>query len=139
VRGGLVVYSNDLKHRLAGVDEALLADEGPVSAHVAAALARGARDQLDATFGVAVTGVAGPDQQAGQRVGTVYTAVAGPDSLLREQFRSGYPQSAYRSGYHQPESAGPGARPEEVRASVRRRAVDDCLTLLDHSVRELLA
>ena len=77
-RGGLVVYATDLKESLAGVPRPLLAAEGPVSAHVAAALAAGARDRLGATFGVGVTGVAGPDPQNGQPVGTVHLAVAGP-------------------------------------------------------------
>ena len=77
-RGGLVVYATDLKESLAGVPGPLLAAEGPVSAHVAAALAAGARDRLGATYGVGVTGVAGPDPQNGQPVGTVHLAVAGP-------------------------------------------------------------
>lgn len=77
-RGGLVVYATDLKETLAGVPGPLLAAEGPVSAHVAAALAAGARDRLGATYGVGVTGVAGPDPQNGQPVGTVHLAVAGP-------------------------------------------------------------
>ena len=77
-RGGLIVYATDLKETLAGVPGPLLAAEGPVSAHVAAALAAGARDRLAATYGVGVTGVAGPDPQNGQPVGTVHLAVAGP-------------------------------------------------------------
>ena len=77
-RGGLIVYATDLKEALAGVPGPLLAAEGPVSAHVAAALAGGARDRLGATYGVGVTGVAGPDPQNGQPVGTVHLAVAGP-------------------------------------------------------------
>jgi nicotinamide-nucleotide amidase len=77
-RGGLVVYATDLKETIAGVPGPLLDAEGPVSAHVAAALAGGARDRLGATYGVGVTGVAGPDSQDGVPVGTVYVAVAGP-------------------------------------------------------------
>jgi nicotinamide-nucleotide amidase len=77
-RGAMVVYATDLKESLAGVPGPLLAAEGPVSAHVAAALAAGARDRLGATYGVGVTGVAGPEPQNGQPVGTVHLAVAGP-------------------------------------------------------------
>lgn len=77
-RGGLVVYATDLKETVAGVPGPLLDAEGPVSAHVAAALAAGARDRLGATYGVGVTGVAGPDGQDGHPVGTVFVAVAGP-------------------------------------------------------------
>jgi PncC family amidohydrolase len=78
-RGGLVVYATDTKDTVAGVPGPLLAAEGPVSAHVAAALAAGARDRMQATYGVGVTGVAGPDRQDDQPVGTVHIAVAGPD------------------------------------------------------------
>lgn len=77
-RGGLIVYATDVKESLAGVPGPLLAAEGPVSAHVAAALAAAARDRLGATYGVGVTGVAGPDPQNDQPVGTVHLAVAGP-------------------------------------------------------------
>ena len=45
---------------------------------VAVQMARGARDRLGADWGMATTGVAGPDPQDGQPVGTVYVAVAGP-------------------------------------------------------------
>ena len=77
-RGGLVVYSTDLKARLAGVPENLLAEHGAVAAQVALELARGVRDRLSASWGVGVTGVAGPAPQDGKPVGTVFLAVAGP-------------------------------------------------------------
>jgi nicotinamide-nucleotide amidase len=76
-RGGLVVYATDLKARLAGVPEALLAERGPVDGDVAAALAEGARERCGADWGLATTGVAGPDPQDGKPVGLVYVAVAG--------------------------------------------------------------
>lgn len=79
-RGGLVVYATDLKHSLAGVPEALLAERGPVDPDVALALASGARLRCAADWGLATTGVAGPQPQGGQPVGTVYVATAGPDS-----------------------------------------------------------
>jgi nicotinamide-nucleotide amidase len=84
VRGGLVVYASDLKASLAGVDPELLARRGAVDREVAAALARGARLRLGASFGVGVTGVAGPDPQDGQPVGTVFAAVCGPDREVVE-------------------------------------------------------
>jgi len=77
-RGGLVVYATDLKETLAGVPGPLLDAEGAVSAEVAAAMAAGARGRAVATYGVAVTGVAGPDPQDGREPGTVFIAVAGP-------------------------------------------------------------
>ncbi|MGI8667758.1 MAG: CinA family protein [Jatrophihabitans sp.] len=77
-RGGLVVYATDLKASLAGVPAELLARVGAVDAAVAAALARGVRQRLSASWGIGVTGVAGPQPQDGQPVGTVFLAVAGP-------------------------------------------------------------
>jgi nicotinamide-nucleotide amidase len=77
-RGGLVVYATDLKARLAGVPEPLLARVGAVDAQVALELARGVRSRLSASWGLGVTGVAGPDAQDGRPVGTVFMAVAGP-------------------------------------------------------------
>jgi nicotinamide-nucleotide amidase len=58
--GGLVVYSNEAKTRLAGVDPGLIERFGAVSTEVAEALARGAVQRLDADYGVGITGVAGP-------------------------------------------------------------------------------
>jgi nicotinamide-nucleotide amidase len=77
-RGGLVVYATDLKHALAGVPEDLLAARGAVDPDVALALAAGARQRCVADWGLATTGVAGPDPQDGHPVGTVFVAVAGP-------------------------------------------------------------
>jgi nicotinamide-nucleotide amidase len=78
-RGGLVVYATDLKRDLAGVPEELLAERGPVDPDVALALADGARRVCRADWGLATTGVAGPDPQAGLPVGTIYLACRGPD------------------------------------------------------------
>lgn len=78
VRGGLIVYATELKAKLAGVDAGLLAEHGAVHPDVAAQLARGARDRCEATWGLGLTGVAGPDPQDGVPPGTVYVAVAGP-------------------------------------------------------------
>jgi nicotinamide-nucleotide amidase len=76
LRGGLVVYATDLKASLGGVSAELLERQGPVDPDVALALARGARERCGADWGLAATGVAGPDPQDGIEVGTVYVAVA---------------------------------------------------------------
>lgn len=78
-RGGVVSYATELKESLAGVPGPLLEAEGPVSADVAAAMAAGVRERLGATYGVSLTGVAGPEPQAGHPVGTVHIGLAGPD------------------------------------------------------------
>jgi nicotinamide-nucleotide amidase len=107
VRGGFVVYATDLKAALAGVDGDLLGSRGAVDAEVARQLASGARERLAATFGIGVTGVAGPDPQDGQPVGTVFAAVAGPRGIT-----------------------GRGYRFVGSRAAIRQLAVTGCLDLL---------
>ncbi|MFC3995427.1 CinA family protein [Nocardiopsis sediminis] len=82
-RGGVVAYATDLKSALLGVPAGLLAAHGAVHPDVARAMAAGARERLGATFGLAVTGVAGPEPQDGREVGTVFCAVAGPGSAVR--------------------------------------------------------
>ena len=81
-RGGLVVYATDLKARLVGVSQALLAEYGAVDARVALELAQGVRERLSSSWGVGVTGVAGPQPQDGRPVGTVFVAVVGPGRHL---------------------------------------------------------
>ena len=59
-RGGLVVYSNEAKVELAGVDPELIERFGAVSTQVAVSLAEGAARRLGASIGVGITGIAGP-------------------------------------------------------------------------------
>jgi PncC family amidohydrolase len=87
VRGGVVVYATDLKATLAGVPQPLLAERGAVDPDVALALASGVRERLRASYGLAVTGVAGPDPQDGKPVGTVYVGLAGPAGGYQEGHR----------------------------------------------------
>lgn len=80
-RGGLIVYGVDTKHHMAGVDDDLLAEHGPVHALVAEQLAIGARDRVKADFGIGITGVAGPGTQGGHPVGEVHVGIASPDRV----------------------------------------------------------
>ena len=77
-RGSVTAYATALKHEILGVDGGLLAERGAVDPEVARQMAEGVRERLGADWGVATTGVAGPEPQDGQPVGTVYVAVAGP-------------------------------------------------------------
>jgi nicotinamide-nucleotide amidase len=80
VLGGVVVYANQAKVALAGVDPALIEAHGAVSTEVAEALADGARERLGADVGVGVTGIAGPGGGSDDKsVGLVCFSVAGPD------------------------------------------------------------
>ena len=78
-RGSVTAYATSLKCELLGVDGALLAARGAVDPDVARQMARGARRLLGADWGVATTGVAGPEPQDEKPVGTVFVAVSGPD------------------------------------------------------------
>lgn len=79
LRGGVVVYATELKTVLAGVPADLLAAHGPVSPETAAALAQGVRSRCDSSWGIGLTGVAGPDPVDGHGPGRVYLGLAGAD------------------------------------------------------------
>lgn len=112
VLGGLVVYSNEAKHELAGVPAELIERVGAVSAEVAAALASGARERLGADLGVGITGVAGPGGGSEDKpVGLVHLCATDGTRTVARRVQL------------------PGSR-----ADVRRRAVAAAL----HLVRQLL-
>jgi nicotinamide-nucleotide amidase len=81
-RGSVTAYATELKHELLGVDATLLAERGAVDPQVAAQMAAGVRKALGADWGIATTGVAGPEPQDGQPVGTVFVAVDGPSGAI---------------------------------------------------------
>jgi len=87
VLGGIVAYSNDVKEAELGVPVELIERHGAVSAEVAAAMARGARERLGAGVAVSVTGVAGPGGGTPEKpVGLVYVHAEGPDGGLGREF-----------------------------------------------------
>jgi len=86
-RGAVVAYATTLKTALLGVPVELLAERGPVDSDVAVAMAHGVRTRLGATYGVALTGVAGPDIQDGATPGTVYVGIAGPTGAAARQLQ----------------------------------------------------
>jgi nicotinamide-nucleotide amidase len=76
--GGVVVYSNEFKTAFADVPAALIEKHGAVSSEVAAALAEGIRKRCGTSFGIGITGVAGPTGGSPAKpVGLVFHAVAG--------------------------------------------------------------
>ena len=78
--GGAVVYSNALKTQFANVPKALIDKHGAVSREVAQALAEGIRKRCLSSYGVGITGVAGPTGGTEQKpVGLVYVALAGEE------------------------------------------------------------
>lgn len=75
--GSAVCYTNEAKRRLLEVPEEILEGPGAVSEECARAMADGARRIYGAEVGVALTGVAGPEEQEGRPPGTVWVAVLG--------------------------------------------------------------
>ncbi|MGA0866449.1 MAG: CinA family protein [Candidatus Nanopelagicaceae bacterium] len=76
--GGVVAYGNDAKVNLLGIAPELIESEGVVSREVASAMAIGARQRFQATWGIATTGVAGPGPHDGIAAGEVWIAISGP-------------------------------------------------------------
>jgi len=90
VRGGVVAYATEVKREVLGVDGDLLDSKGAVDAEVALQMARGVREHIGADFGLATTGVAGPDEQDGKAPGVVFVAVDTPfDHWYRELLLEG--------------------------------------------------
>ena len=88
-RGSVTAYATELKHELLGVDATLLDQRGAVDPQVAAQMAAGVRKALGADWGIATTGAAGPEPQAGKPVGTVFVAVDGPSTDASEAASGG--------------------------------------------------
>ncbi|MGH2469178.1 MAG: competence/damage-inducible protein A [Chloroflexota bacterium] len=88
VRGGVVSYATDVKGEL-GVPVEVLRQYGAVSPQTAEAMAGAARRQLGASVGLAITGVAGPEEQEGKPVGTLHIAtdVQGGLAVTSQQTR----------------------------------------------------
>ena len=93
--GGAIVYSDDLKRSLADVPPLLIKEHGAVSREVAIALAEGIRKKCKSTFGVAVTGIAGPTGGTPEKpVGLVYHAIA--DGKKTEVVKRNFPSERER-------------------------------------------
>ena len=86
VHAGWVVYSDDAKVGLLGIDGALIRKYGAVSKPVARAMALQARLVAKVDYSIGVTGIAGPGGGSSKKpVGAVYLALAGPEELLCER------------------------------------------------------
>lgn len=98
LRGGLVTYSSELKHELAGVEDSVLVEDGAVSRRCAEQLAQGARHRCRADLGVSATGVAGPSTQEGKPVGTVWIALADAAGVEAQSLHLGGDRDEIRTG-----------------------------------------
>ena len=113
--GGIVSYTNIVKHRILGVPADMLEEYGAVSAPVARAMAEGARRATTADLAVSVTGVAGPDRdERGNAVGTVFIGFSSPEETVAERFDFG----------------------EKSRAEIRALSAEEAFKLLEEKLKE---
>ena len=86
-KGGIISYTNWVKHNLLSVDQKLLDTLGAVSAPVAEAMAVGARKALQADIAVSVTGLAGPGgDEFGNPVGLVFIGYSDRSKTISRRF-----------------------------------------------------
>ena len=86
-KGGVISYTNQMKHDLLNVPMEVLDGVGAVSAPVAEAMASGARKALKADVAVSVTGLAGPGgDEYRNPVGTVYIGYADKERCIAKHF-----------------------------------------------------
>lgn len=88
--GGMLTYSNGSKVAQLGVDAGLIAHHGAVSESVACAMATNVRDRFGTTYGIGITGIAGPTGGSDEKpVGTVWIGVADPNHVTAHRFQFG--------------------------------------------------
>ncbi|MEI7442951.1 MAG: CinA family protein [Actinomycetes bacterium] len=118
-RGGVIPYATDLKVSLLDIPKLTLS-HGAVSSEVVAAMAVNAAYLLNSDFGVATTGVAGPDAADDNPVGTVFIAV----------FRRGRDGFEVLSSVEHLELTSNHGDPVAARADIREQSVVAALKLL---------
>lgn len=85
--GSVVAYDNSAKKNILGIDDGTLREQGAVSEPVARAMAEAARERFKASYGVGITGIAGPGGGSEAKpVGTVWCGVAGPEGSTAYHF-----------------------------------------------------
>lgn len=86
-KGGIISYTNWVKANVLHVPQALLDTCGAVSAPVAEAMAKGAREVLQADAAISVTGLAGPGgDEFGNPVGTVFLGYSDARKTVSREF-----------------------------------------------------
>jgi nicotinamide-nucleotide amidase len=94
---GCVTYSNESKTRLVGVPATLIEQHGAVSEPVARAMAEGVRARSNSTYGIGITGIAGPTGGTPQKpVGLVFIALAAPNETKCIEQRLNYDRETFK-------------------------------------------
>ena len=89
-RGGVVAYTNEIKHKVLGVSQETLDTFGAVSPETARELSQGAANLLGCDIAIAVTGLAGPEQdEFGHTGGTVFVSLCCQEKTDVREFHLG--------------------------------------------------
>jgi nicotinamide-nucleotide amidase len=89
-KGGVVAYTNEIKQHVLGVDPNDLEKYSAVSEQVIEQMAIGVRKKFNSDYGIATSGIAGPDGGTEEiPVGTVWIAIAYPNGIWKERFQLG--------------------------------------------------
>jgi nicotinamide-nucleotide amidase len=89
-KGSVIAYSNEIKEKLLGVSDVVLSAHGAVSEPVVKKMAEEVRKRLNADYGLAVSGIAGPDGGTDEKpVGTTWIAIATHEKIFAKKFLFG--------------------------------------------------
>lgn len=89
-KGGFIAYSNEVKIKQLGVPKKLIEAHGAVSSEVVLAMAQHVRKKMGATYGIGITGIAGPSGGSEYKpVGTVWIAVSSEAGAVSQMFLFG--------------------------------------------------
>ncbi len=89
-KGTAVTYATPMKTKVLGVPAEVIGEHGVVSQEVVERMATGVRNLMEADFGVATTGVAGPSGGTEETpVGTVWIGVASSKGVVSKCFNFG--------------------------------------------------
>jgi len=88
--GGAISYSNEIKKNILKVSESILHIDGAVSESCVSAMAKSVREKFKTTYGIATSGIAGPDGGTNEKpVGTVWIALASEGELITRKLQLG--------------------------------------------------
>ena len=96
--GGVVVYSDDAKAKLLGIDPQLIAEKTAVSEEVGREMALRVREKLGADIGIGITGEAGPLSSGEHPVGDVYISLADEKGVFCKLYALGNTRAQVRLG-----------------------------------------
>lgn len=88
--GGVISYSNEIKKDVLHVSESILHIDGAVSESCVSAMAKSIREKFKTTYGMATSGIAGPDGGTNEKpVGTVWIALASEGEVMTRKLQLG--------------------------------------------------